>query len=1145
MIPMLLLFVGLTNNVVKNIDFDMNSLMIQQNGEYAQIRLPHCELSDEVGAPEVPVQSVRFVLPYGAQVTGVHILTKIGKEVAGKFLLSYVQPPVILSQTAVRQVTQPNPEIYLSDEPYPKNIIEYRGTGFFENHQICELLFYPVQYFPQSQKLLFYPSITVAVSYEGGVDRGTQGELLKKIVVNPEDVVIGGDGRDNGYFDYVIITNPPIDTVFQRLADWKTKKGIKTELKTVDWILTYYTGEDNAAKIRNYIKTLADSSVEYVLLAGDSDVVPFRFAFAMDCEYGGHPRENDLPCDLYYADLQGTWNFDNDGLYGEIEDSIDLYPDLMVGRAPVNTITEAQKFVEKVLIYEKNPELEYLNNALFAGDVMWNNPYTDGGIHKNMIEQESFPPHFEITKLYHSQGNLSPASVMNAMKQGQGLINHDGHGWIEVMSAGTGYLRNTDFDTLTNAPKYGIWISCGCWTTAFDFDAIAEHFVNSPNGGGVAFMGNSSYGWGSPGNPGFGISDRFDSRFFYSLLKEDNFQLGTALSLAKAYFIPYSREKNVYRWHQYQLNLLGDPEMPVWTAIPETLIVSHPQSLSLGSSHVLITVKDKTNNMPIKHALVCLMKGEESYASGYTDVSGSVFLNATPSTLGDCDLTVTAHNCLPFETIIPVVSGSYVSYCGWELNDSLGNDDGIANPDEDIFLSIVVKNTGDTTAYNIELILRSQDSNVTIEDSSESLLFLNVNDSVLMHNAFSMTIGSASNAHPIEFELEITDDARVLTHSPILIVGTPVVNVDEVIIAQPPTMPDEIETLYVNLKNVGLGFGHATYAQITSSDPYVSILTDSAWYGEIYPESLGVGSQPFVVSIDQSCPPSYLATVPMVINTNDFSFGDTINLLIGETGFHDDIESGSGLWTSGGTNNLWHISTNRSFSPSHSWYCGDTSYQYHNNMNCYIQSIPFMLQANSVLRFCRWLDVPIYGSDGIYVIVMGDTFADTLDFIGSGGALEDRGIQSNWFEEKYPLSEYPAGETIQVRISFISDGDGDVGEGFYIDDVHIEHVTAIEEYSFSGINNILFEVYPNPFFNRADIRLQLSNLSEKTSLKIFDVTGRLVKDLSPLLSDIGHQPSVIVWDRIDELKRKVPAGIYFMRLETDDAKITKKVILLR
>ncbi|GAH36448.1 unnamed protein product, partial [marine sediment metagenome] len=195
-----------------------------------------------------------------------------------------------------------------------------------------------------------------------------------------------------------------------------------------------------------------------------------------------------------------------------------------------------------------------------------------------------------------------------------------------------------------------------------------------------------------------------------------------------------------------------------------------------------------------------------------------------------------------------------------------------------------------------------------------------------------------------------------------------------------------------------------------------------------------------------------------------------IGLLIGETGFSDNMESGSGLWTTGGTNNLWHISTTRYFSPTHSWYCGDSiTYQYNNNMDCYIQTIPFMINANSILKFYRWFDVPLYGTDGIYIIIMGDGYADTLDFIGTGGALGGRGIQSDWFEEEYSLSEYPAGETIQVRIAFISDGGDGVGEGFYIDDFVAEYITMIQEYTADRTEQMFLRVHPNPFRHNIDI----------------------------------------------------------------------------
>ncbi|MCK4674228.1 hypothetical protein KAT67_09640, partial [candidate division WOR-3 bacterium] len=140
MIPILLLCISMNNTIVKDIELDVNSLIIQQNFEYTKIRLPGYEISDEVAAPEVPVRAIKIALPYGAKITNVNILSKEGKELDGEFLLSYVQPPVILSQKEVKKLDEPKQEIYSSNKPYPENIIEFKGTAVYDNYQICELL---------------------------------------------------------------------------------------------------------------------------------------------------------------------------------------------------------------------------------------------------------------------------------------------------------------------------------------------------------------------------------------------------------------------------------------------------------------------------------------------------------------------------------------------------------------------------------------------------------------------------------------------------------------------------------------------------------------------------------------------------------------------------------------------------------------------------------------------------------------------------------------------------------------------------------------------------------------------------------------------------------------------------------------------
>jgi flagellar hook assembly protein FlgD len=63
-------------------------------------------------------------------------------------------------------------------------------------------------------------------------------------------------------------------------------------------------------------------------------------------------------------------------------------------------------------------------------------------------------------------------------------------------------------------------------------------------------------------------------------------------------------------------------------------------------------------------------------------------------------------------------------------------------------------------------------------------------------------------------------------------------------------------------------------------------------------------------------------------------------------------------------------------------------------------------------------------------------------------------------------------------------------------------------------------------------------------LGIYDITGRLVCDLSNQLSAISHLSS-ITWDGRDELQRRVPAGVYFVKLNTDNYQAVRKTVLLK
>ncbi|HTW92948.1 MAG TPA: C25 family cysteine peptidase [bacterium] len=1198
------------------------------------------DVSDEPGAPQVPVEPVVIALEGHQQVASVTFEVGAWRAIGGQHLvLPCPKQQVLVAGTdlGVRSeaksqkpkaktvaATEPNAAIYQSENPYPTSVARWTGTSYRHDSTFVQVLVYPVRYRGAERRVEVCRKVEVKVEVE---ERAKAGVRCQMSDVRSAGAESGGRLADGG-FEYVVVTGAGLDTVFQRLADWKTLKGVPAVVRTMDWVYAHYSGRDQAEQLRNYLKTLPDSGVKYVLLGGDVDVVPFRKAFAMHSNWGSMQREDSLPCDLYFAALQGSWDANNNNVFGEVDDSVDLHSDLSVGRAPVNDLAQAQTFVRKVMGYELGTAWDtipnvghlghvprvagYQNKGLFFAMVLWQNPYTDQGVHKNMMEQQSFASGYSLTKLYQSQGNETRASVMQAMRENQNIMNHDGHGWYNVMECGGSANRmyTADADTITNS-GLGVLYSIGCWTTAFDMTSIGEAFVTNPNGGTVATIGNSSYGWGSPGNPGFGYSDKFDNHFWHAVTSDGIYRIGDALAAAKEYYAPFSQDENVYRWHQYEINLMGDPEMPVWTALPETLAVSSPESIGMGGGRVPVTVMHGGN--PVKGALVCLMKEDESYSRGLTDGAGQVWLDATPKTAGNFTLTVTAHNYLPVEQVIPCAVGPCVSFAGWVINDSLGNHDGIVNRSETILLPVWLRNSGQQASGPITMTLACDNPHVSIEDSTAETAPLAAGESVLVANAFRLTAAqNTGNGEALIFDLSVSDGGQSLMFHPVIVAGAAVLGLDRWWLTRPPLTPGHTGGVAVRIRNAGDGYGHRTWCRLSSLDTNVSVLVDSVNCGDVPPDSSGISKDSFTVRVAASCPAGHSAKMLLHLASDDFQGDDTLELLVGDYGFSDDMESGGSKWTHGGTGDLWHRTAYRTHSGTNAWYCAnEASRLYNNNMDAWLTTVPFAVPQGCSLSFWRWFSTPNYGVDGIRVIVVRGAVEETLDFMGTGGALGERqtakdaknakgadatGVpdmsrvlecgseapafpgrstprpdesgshaaalqrssasrrrfqvrtgsldhlitesllnESSWAQEKYDLSWLGLGETIQVKLAFVSDPDT-VDEGFYIDDVRVtgggppaddRSSFIVHRSSFRGL-----AVWPNPFRSAMEIRYGGSELPR---LSVYDAAGRIVRQLPSTRS--------ATWDGRDERGRRLPAGAYFIEARTASERRIAKVLM--
>ncbi len=89
----------------------------------------------------------------------------------------------------------------------------------------------------------------------------------------------------------------------------------------------------------------------------------------------------------------------------------------------------------------------------------------------------------------------------------------------------------------------------------------------------------------------------------------------------------------------------------------------------------------------------------------------------------------------------------------------------------------------------------------------------------------------------------------------------------------------------------------------------------------------------------------------------------------------------------------------------------------------------------------------------------------------------------------------------------------------------------------------LLSSYPNPFNPRTTIAFDLAE-RETVSLRVFDMSGRLVKEL---IATEDHTPGhhEVVWNGRNDADRQVASGTYFYRLETSNYSETKRMVLVK
>jgi hypothetical protein len=101
---------------------------------------------------------------------------------------------------------------------------------------------------------------------------------------------------------------------------------------------------------------------------------------------------------------------------------------------------------------------------------------------------------------------------------------------------------------------------------------------------------------------------------------------------------------------------------------------------------------------------------------------------------------------------------------------------------------------------------------------------------------------------------------------------------------------------------------------------------------------------------------------------------------------------------------------------------------------------------------------------------------------------------------------------------------------------------AVKEPGDFPASGLRLSCQPNPFGSRTSIQFQLK-VNQRTRLEVYDVSGQALRRL--IDAEIRAGAYRVEWDGRDSEGQPVPAGVYFLYLETPDIKAIEKVVYLR
>ncbi len=372
-----------------------------------------------------------------------------------------------------------NAAAYGTDAYFPGYTGELTGKGAVRAQHCIRVNIYPVQFNPVQQEVIAYSRVNIEMSFNGvsgsiNEDVGIFNAVCGASMINYDSnglnaaVSCGAGYEDPGkikwltdmdslcmgeqgvYCDYLIIThdsfwvNPYIDSLAQKRANYN---GFDVVIIKMGDISNQIIEDDNTKRIKKLMVSIYndghadhtyDDRIGYVNLFGDAyfgedpmdDCVP-TYPYRNDPDTLGNDPDT-LGYDNYFARLTITGN------------DYDIYPDILLGRCPVDDTTQVRNVCRKIIDYEPIPDTtSWLNTMTFVNTAhCWNaNDEFDiilplvENYEKTLVTYLLVDGYIDTSLIHDGFGNnvlpsLPRSHLENQYREGNLIISYMGHGSI-------------------------------------------------------------------------------------------------------------------------------------------------------------------------------------------------------------------------------------------------------------------------------------------------------------------------------------------------------------------------------------------------------------------------------------------------------------------------------------------------------------------------------------------------------------------------------------------------------------------------------------------------------------------------------------------------------------------------------------------